>query len=173
MRKIIFIISSVVLMSCGGSSEKSENSNQTEKTSQTEVKTEATEKEVERELVEITLIAKGETMTEIAFEPKALNIPKNSRVILTLKNESVMAGMLHNFVLVALGSGQEIATAGIAAGEANSFVPADDRVIVNTKVLKMGEETTIEFDSPEVGSYHYICTFPGHYPNMIGRMNVQ
>lgn len=170
MKKISIILLSAILVSCGGNSNES---NQTKVSQKKEVKAKAANKKIERELVEITLIAKGETMTEIAFDPKVLNVPKNSRIRLTLKNESVMAGMLHNFVLVALGSGQEIATAGISAGEANSFVPKDDRVIINTKVLKMGEETTIEFDSPDVGSYHYICSFPGHYPNMIGRMNVQ
>lgn len=169
MKYIITLIISLYLISCGGSVEQN-SSMKVDKAEETTQEESATE---EKEIIEITVLAKGETMTEIAFEPKSLEIPKNTRIKLTLKNESSTAGMLHNFVLVELGSGQEIATAGISAGEANNFVPKDKRVFANTTVLNIGEETIIEFDAPPVGSYHYICSFPGHYPNMIGRMNVQ
>jgi azurin len=125
-----------------------------------------------KELVEIGIIAKGESMAEIAFEPNSINIPANSRVKLLFINKSEAEGMFHNFVLVSLGAGQEIATKGLKAGKAKDFVPKDERVIVNTPLLAMGETVTIEFDAPPKGSYHYICTFPGH-TNMVGRLNVQ
>ncbi|MEQ8907634.1 MAG: plastocyanin/azurin family copper-binding protein [Vicingaceae bacterium] len=176
IKSTLMIALSLGLFACGGTeSKKSTSSNEKaakEKTKKTEAK-QVEKKTADKEVVEITLIAKGEAMTEIAFEPKSLTIPANSRVKLTLKNESKAAGMLHNFVLVELGTGQEIATAGISAGEKNQFVPDDDRVLAYTEVSKMGESVTVEFDAPAKGSYHYICTYPGHYPNMIGRLNVE
>ena len=172
------IVAALFLVACGGGEQKAKKADSEVKTSPKktekveEAKTEE-EEPAEKELVEITLAATGETMTEIAFEPKTLTIPANSRVKLTFNNKSSMEGMLHNFVLVELGSGQEIATAGISAGKDNAFVPDDDRVIAYTEVSDIGETVVVEFDAPAKGSYHYICTFPGHYPNMIGRLNVE
>jgi len=158
------------MISCGGGTEKEVEEKKVEK----QVIEEAVEElPQEKELVEVTVIAKGESMSEIAFEPASMSIPANSKVKLTLNNQSSAEGMLHNFVLVELGTGQEIATAGIKAGSENNFVPNDDRVIAYTVVSKMGETVTIEFDAPAKGSYHYICTYPGHYPKMIGRLNVE
>lgn len=175
LTRISFLFAIALLIACGGGEQKKATKDEKKATKETTKSEQKEEPEVkkEKEVVEITLIAKGETMTEIAFEPKTLTIPANSRVKLTLKNESEADGMLHNFVLVELGSGQEIATAGIKAGEENEFVPDDKRVIAYSEVSKMGETVTLEFDAPKAGSYHYICTYPGHYPNMIGRLNVQ
>ena len=174
MKRINSILSLIListLVACGGSEKKSAKE-QSEKEPQP--KEEVTPEEpVEKEVVEITLNAVGEAMNEIAYDPKSLTVPANSRVKLTFNNKSSAEGMLHNFVLVELGSGQEIATAGIKAGKDNNFVPKDSRIFANTTMTQMGETVTIEFDAPAKGSYHYICTYPGHYPNMIGRLNVE
>jgi azurin len=156
------------LIACGGGEQKESNAEKSRQEDSQEIKAQ----EKAKQEVEIEVIAKGETMAEIAFDPKSINVPAGSTVKLTLINESEASGMLHNFVLIELGAGQEIATAGIQAGVENEFVPDDNRVIVHTEVISMGETTTITFDAPPKGSYHYICTYPGHYPNMIGRLNV-
>lgn len=114
----------------------------------------------------------GESMAEIKFEPQALSVPANSIVKLTFENKSSAEGMYHNFVLVELGSGAEISAKGITAGKDKNFVPNDDRVLAHSKVTNMGETITIEFEAPAKGSYHYICTYPGH-TSMIGRFNVE
>lgn len=181
MLRIAFtLLLGISLISCGSEqASKKEDSQKTstEEKTQTAVKDEPAEKKAdiaeEKELIEIEVVAKGEDMTAISFEPASLNIPAGSRVKLTFKNNSEAAGMYHNFVLVTLGKGQEVATAGIKAGKDNSFVPESQDVIFYTEVLDMGTSTVVEFDAPAKGSYHYICTYPGHYPNMIGRLNVQ
>lgn len=166
--KMMVVSSLSALVACGGEKPK-ESKVKSEK--KTEVQ--SVEEEVEKEIIELKVAAIGETMAEIAFEPSSINVPANSKIKLTFENKSSTAGMLHNFVLVNLGTGQDIATAGIKAGQDNNFVPKDDRVIFYTKVLDLGESTEVEFDAPDKGSYHFICTFPGHYPSMIGRFNVQ
>lgn len=162
MKKIVFLLGLGFLVACSGGEKKVET-----------VTPKAMEViEEKKEVVELTVAAIGESMAEIAFEPKLLSVPANSRIVLTFENKSTAEGMLHNFVLIELGSGTEIATAGIKAGLNNNFVPEDDRVITYTKVSSMGETLTIEFDAPVKGSYHYVCTYPGHI-NMIGRLNVE
>ena len=171
INNILSIILISTLVACGGSEKKS-TKEQTEKTPQPKEEL-APEEPKEKEVVEITVNAIGETMTEIAYDPNSITVPANSRVKLTFNNKSSADGMLHNFVLVELGSGQEIATAGIKAGKENEFIPKDNRIFANTIMTQMGETVSIEFDAPAKGSYHYICTYPGHYPNMIGRFNVE
>lgn len=178
LKGITILTLAISLIACGGSADKKTKSTReksTETKTAAEPKAEKQEQEVkkEKEIVEIELIAQGEDMTAISYEPKSLTIPAGSKVKLTLKNESQAAGMYHNFVLVTLGKGQDIASMGIKAGKDNEFVPKDENVIAYTKVVEMGGSTTIEFDAPPKGSYHYICTYPGHYPNMIGRLNVE
>ena len=163
----------LALVACGGEAKKAESSQESKATESVEEVTEAeVVEEAEKEVVEITLAAQGDDMASISFEPKSLNVPAGSRVKLTFENKSAAAGMFHNFVLVNLGTGQEVATAGIKAGQENGFVPESDDVIAYTEVVEMGNTITYEFDAPAKGSYHYICTYPGH-TNMIGRLNVE
>tara|TARA_R110000868_G_scaffold49768_2_gene160027 strand:+ start:276 stop:797 length:522 start_codon:yes stop_codon:yes gene_type:complete len=173
MKKLAIVLGLGVLIACGGNEKKETKATETKKEVVTE-EVEAIEEvvEEEKELVEITVAALGESMAEIAFEPKSISVPANSRVKLTFENKSSADGMFHNFVLVELGSGAEIATAGIKAGIDNNFVPDDKRIFASTTMSKMGETLTIEFDAPAKGSYHYVCTYPGH-TNMIGRFNVE
>lgn len=167
------IVSAFVIIGCGGTTSENKVSEKKKTEIKVAEKAEAPEVADEKKIVEITISAKGEDMMAISYEPKSISIPAGSRVKLTFKNESQAAGMYHNFVLVKLGTGQEIATMGIKVGEKNNFVPKDPNVFASTEVLEMGTTTTLEFDAPPKGSYHYICTYPGHYPNMIGRMNVE
>lgn len=175
MKRTAFILALGTLVACGGE-KKSEKKVAKAATDVVEENEEVVEEVMEivedKELIEITVAALGESMAEIAFEPKSISVPANSRVKLTFENKSSAEGMLHNFVLVELGSGAEIATAGMKVGADNNFVPDDSRVIANTKMSNMGETLTIEFDAPAKGSYHYVCTYPGH-TNMIGRFNVE
>jgi len=159
MEKLIYIILAVSLFACGEKT-KPKDMLSVEKVEKT------------KEIVEIKVNAIGESMAEIAFDPKTISVPSDTRVKLTFENKSSTEGMLHNFVLVELGSGSEIASSGIKAGKGNDFIPKDKRVLAFTKICDLGEIVTIEFDAPKKGSYHYICTYPGHI-SMIGRFNVE
>ena len=176
MKKIKYLASAILISSIGfgcgtddGSKEKNVNETSTEQTTNSETTDQVTKGEQEE--VEITIVATGNTMTEIRFEPASMTVKAGSKVIVTLVNESEAAGMHHNFILVPQGAGEEVARAALTAAESN-YVPEDDRIIVASEMTEMGEEVTFEFTAPEKGSYHYICTYPGHYPAMVGRLTV-
>jgi azurin len=122
--------------------------------------------------LEITVKALGNTMAELNFEPKEINVPTNSKIKINLRNESSVVGMNHNMVIVNMGKGGEVATAAIEAGEANQFIPSHPDLIAASPMLLPGENRTFEFETPPIGSYHFICTYPGHFPQMVGRLNV-
>jgi azurin len=81
--------------------------------------------------------------------------------------------MGHNFVLLKQGT-DVAAFAGLAAAAAaTEYIPADkSAILANTKTIGGGESDTIEFVAPAAGSYDYICSFPGHYSIMRGKLEV-
>lgn len=174
IRNIGFAFVMVSLFACGGNTSSKDNAENNSEALTEETTEEVDEFEIVSEEVAVEIIAHGETMAEIGFEPASFEVPAGSTVTLTFKNESSAAGMLHNFVLVIKGSGQEVAIAGIQAGPDNAYVPEDDRVIAHTEIVEMGNEIVFEFTAPsEPGDYEYICTYPGHYPGMVGTLTVK
>tara|TARA_R110002049_G_scaffold120471_8_gene274905 strand:- start:4260 stop:4790 length:531 start_codon:yes stop_codon:yes gene_type:complete len=161
----------VSLVACGGAEQKEETKAEaTTKTTVEKTETKTSIAAVEDMAIEVAAV--GETMMEIAFEPATMTLVEGAEVTMTFKNQSSAAGMLHNFVLIPVGIGQEIATAGISAGADGGFTPDDDRIIIATKMTTMGEELTVTFTAPAAGEYEYICTYPGHYPAMVGKLTV-
>jgi azurin len=96
-----------------------------------------------------------------------------------LKNIGKMPkqAMAHNFILVQPMPDTELNAIGIAASmAAPKYLPKDmSKVIAHTtKMLGPGESETIDFKAPtEPGAYPYICTFPGHFATMRGKLIVK
>jgi azurin len=87
----------------------------------------------------------------------------------TLKFNNVSTINQHNWVLVQAGAKDAVATAGVTAGPANSWVPPGDaRVIASTKLLDPGQSGEIRFTAPAPSTYQFVCTFPGHNFTMFG-----
>lgn len=85
--------------------------------------------------------------------------------------------MAHNWVLLQPVSEADFNAFGIAAGSAApTYIPADKAalVITHTKVLGPGESDTVSFKAPEkAGEYPFLCTFPGHFALMKGKLIVK
>ena len=162
---ILTISSLLFIASCGGAEKKEEA--KTSDTVATSVES------ATPGVANITVKVIGNTMADMAYEPSSLTLKAGDRVTLTLVNTNTMEGMLHNWVLVKLGSGQEIATAAIAAGMDKNYVPENSNVIVASALAKPNETIKLEFVAPATGSYNYICTYPGHFPKMIGKLYVE
>lgn len=122
--------------------------------------------------VEITI----EGNDRMQFDLSEIKVEAGQTVVLTLKHVGKLpkAAMGHNWVL--LKQGVDIQTFGAAASKAagNEYIPeGTEDVIVHTKLIGGGQETTIEFTAPEAGTYDYICSFPGHYALMKGKLIVE
>jgi azurin len=84
--------------------------------------------------------------------------------------------MAHNFVLLKPLSDDELAAfAASAAGKAPTFLPDDQSaVLAHTKTLGPKESDKVDFNAPSTpGEYPFICTFPGHYTLMHGKLIVK
>ena len=90
MKKIIGILSIALLFSCG-SSDKPETSIESNEANASIVN-------------EFTIKAVGNTMQEMAYDTKVLEVKAGSTVKITLVNEGIDASMIHNIVFVKKGT---------------------------------------------------------------------
>jgi azurin len=129
--------------------------------------------EPELELYEVTVKAVGNTMADMAFEPANLEIPVNAKVVLTLVNEGKDIAMQHNIVFVQFGKGEEVASEGVIAGPKKNYLSNNANIVAGSEIAEPGATVTLEFVSPSTpGSLQYICTYPGHFPKMVGTAQI-
>jgi azurin len=118
-----------------------------------------------------------ESTDAMQFTKKELKVKAGQTVKLTLKHTGKLAkaAMGHNFVLLAQGT--DVAAFGQKAAQARDteYIPKSEesKIIAHTKLIGGGESTSIEFKAPKKGTYTYICSFPGHYALMQGKLIVE
>lgn len=114
------------------------------------------------------------TLPGLLFDLPAFDVSAGARVELTFHNDD---DMLHNLLIVAPGSADEVAVQAISlglSGAEREYVPETEDVLFHTALLQPGESGTIYFTAPsEPGDYTYVCTFPGHSFTMRGTMRVR
>jgi uncharacterized cupredoxin-like copper-binding protein len=100
------------------------------------------------------------SMTDFAFQPRTLEVPRGAEVVLTLVNRGT-----HEHVLVLLDKDQPVALP-LAIDESNVLARVD---------VDVGGRETVTLRAPEEpGVYPVVCTFPGHAEaGMIGAWEVR
>jgi len=189
MKKIatsLVLMATTLMASCGGgetSSEEpklqlqSENSPKEETTVAVQDEAPAEEEAPAMDAAEsVSLVIEGND--QMRFNKPEMTVIAGQEVTLTLKHVGKLPieSMGHNWVLLAPDTdiptfGQAAATAGLE----NDHIPGDmkDQVLAYTKLIGGGEEATVTFTAPEAGEYQYICSFPGHYALMKGKLIVK
>lgn len=152
-------------IACGNQAEKPEATESQEQTTQEENTTPG-----ERE---ITVKVIGNSMADMAYDQTSITVNAGDKIKLTLINENEAEGMYHNIVFVKLGTGAEVAAEAIKAGKEKEYVPDNPNVIAASPMAAPKETVTMEFTAPEKGSYNFICTYPGHFPKMVGKLIVR
>ena len=165
LRIIVMTIFSIAISGCGGKEEKKKERFSYERTSEVSKKAESNPNDV--------VITSNDAMQ---FNKKIIKVKAGEKVKITLKHIGKMDKnvMGHNFVL--LKQGVELTKFGNSAATArdNDFIPKGTQdVIAHTKLIGGGETTVVEFDAPEVGTYQFLCSFPGHYAIMKGTFIVE
>lgn len=148
------------LSSCGGN--KNKNANQATVTASASAEQGTTNS--------LTL----EGNDEMQFNKTELRVTAGQIVTLTLKHTGKMdkITMGHDFVL--LRQGTDLAAFAHEAMNAkdSDYIPESlsASVIAHTKIIGGGESDTIQFTVAEKGTYDYICSFPGHFMMMKGKL---
>ncbi len=86
----------------------------------------------------------------------------------------------HNFVLVQPNSLEEVGLSANnmakdpIAAKNGQFIPDSKNIIAHTKMLKQGEKELLRIKAPrKPGVYPYLCSFPGHWTIMKGKLIVK
>jgi azurin len=119
---------------------------------------------------EINIASVGETM---AYDQTAFTVKTGQTVHVVLTNHATSQAMKHNWVLLNPGKEDEVATAGMTAGEKSDYVPSGDaNVLAHTSLSQPGGQVEVTFTAPPPGAYPFICTYPAHYKTMHGTLTV-
>lgn len=113
---------------------------------------------------------------QMQFAPREIRVRAGQPVRLIFENPDLM---LHNFVLVAAGAGEEVG--GLADAMATqpgalekNYIPATPKILQFTPLVKPNDRAELRFTAPAApGRYPYLCTFPGHWRIMRGELVVE
>lgn len=112
--------------------------------------------------LEVDTAAEPEDFT---FAQTDLVAPAGSTITVTLTNRTDADDEVgHNWVLVQPGAEESVLASGLAAGDDNDWLDADDPgIIAHTTLIEGGTSNSVTFEAPEPGIYTFLCTFPDHY----------
>lgn len=114
----------------------------------------------------------------LVFDTTAMEATAGQLYTVSFKNNAT--AVQHNWVLVE-NSSVDTVVAAAAASMAKARNPAGAVPPGNTKgllvampIINAGESGTVTFKAPAVGTYIFLCTFPGHYAaGMAGQLTVK
>ena len=116
---------------------------------------------------------------DMRFDQKSVTVSASCQTI-TIELEHTgrlpAAAMGHNVVLTASTDADAVAGAGLKAGAAAGYVPADDRrILAATPLIGSGQKATASLPGNRLragGAYTFFCSFPGHSALMRGTVVV-
>ena len=112
---------------------------------------------------------------QMLYDKKLIVVEAGKPVSIILINDDSMP---HNLVVTTPGAVEEIGPmAELMPPEADArgrlYVPASPKVLHATKLVEPGQQARLSFTAPkEPGDYQYVCTFPGHWRLMLGKLVV-
>ena len=111
------------------------------------------------------------------YSKNSFEVKSGQKIKLTFKNKGKLpkVAMGHNIVILKKSVDLIKFCSEAVKFPTNEYFPKgrEKDVIGRTKLLGPGEEDTIYFLAPEPGTYEYVCTFPGHFALMKGKMIVK
>jgi plastocyanin len=99
----------------------------------------------------------------LAFEQTDLNATAGQPITVQFTNP---AALQHNWVLAEPGQADALGSSG-----ADKDNPAEGFIAASNTIAN-GATDTAEVPTLDAGEYTYLCTVPGHYPSMQGRLVV-
>lgn len=152
---ILFTCIAFLLCGCGFSEQNNSNEQQRNETTELPLK-------------EVVIYAVGNTMADMKYDITEFRASPGQQVQVTLINQGTDETMQHNIVIIKQGTAENIATEAVKAGKEGNYVPSNDNVLAASGLAAPGDTVVMTFTAPELGSYEYICTYPGHFAKMRG-----
>ena len=166
--QLLSLFSVTLMFNCGGKEEKKKDGFTYEKTNTQR----GSETKADDNVANIVLTAND----MMQYNTKEIKVKSGQKVKLTLSHVGKLDVnvMGHNFVLLKKGTDLVAFATEASTQRDNKYIPKDSSdIIAHTDLIGGGQTTTIEFDAPEVGTYEFLCSFPGHYAMMRGKFIVE
>lgn len=180
MKRLLFAPALAVALffaSCGGGNDTAESTDAT--TTETEASTPAATDAPGSDIPGIDEVASTDEIVlegddQMKYDKTLFKVKAGQDVKLKLTNVGKLpaAAMSHNAVILLPGTNvQEFGEAAVTAKD-SEHIPQNmlADVVAHTKMLGPGESDEITFKLPEAGVYDFICTFPGHWGTMRGKI---
>jgi azurin len=116
---------------------------------------------------------KGNSIADMRFSPNSIDLEEGSKVKIILKNELKSKDLSQNWVLVNLGTAQDVVNKALSEDSKNDDIPKGKNIIAATPYADPSQSAEVVFAAPATGSYQYISTFPGSYPRLTGTLTVR
>ena len=115
-----------------------------------------------------------ESSDQMRFNVTELKVKSGETINLTLVHTGNLpkVAMGHNWVLLEEGTDVRNFALSAMKEKDNEYIPSTG-VIAATSLIGGGEQTSITFTAPAPGEYDFICSFPGHYGLMKGKLVVE
>jgi azurin len=165
----------VIMISCGQGEQNKNNQIDSSQTSQSVENAETSVPGIEK--LEFTDSVQLKANENMRFDKELFKVRAGKKISLILINTGAKsaASMTHNVVI--LKSGVDIADFADIAHNAKTeqYVPSslDSLIIAHTRLVGGGDSDQVEFIIPKPGVYDFICSFPGHWGTMQGKIVAQ
>lgn len=168
------------LASCGGGSESSDNTATTPDTEasapQADASSAATPGSDIPGIADVpetdNIVVTGDD--QMKFDKTLFKVKAGQQITLKLTNIGKLpaAAMSHNVVVLKPGTNVQAFGEAAVGAKDSEHIPQNmlGDVIAHTKMLGPGESDEITFTLPDAGVYDFICTFPGHFGTMHGKI---
>jgi azurin len=160
-----------LLISCGQSAENKNNSKESSPAENAETSVPGIEK------LEFTDSVQLKANENMRYDKELFKVRAGKKISLIFKNTGAKSAvsMTHNVVI--LKNGVDIADFADVAryAKAEQYVPSslDSLIIAHTRLVGGGDSDQVEFIIPKPGVYDFICSFPGHWGTMQGKIVAQ
>jgi azurin len=165
---VYVLATTMLLLSCGQAADHKSNSKESAPAENAETTVPGIEK------LEFTDSIQLKANENMRFDKELFRVRAGKKIILIFKNTGAKSAtsMAHNVVI--LKNGVDIADfADIAHNaKAEQYVPSslDSLVIAHTRLVGGGDSDHVEFIISKPGVYDFICSFPGHWGTMQGKI---
>jgi azurin len=165
----------VIMLSCGQSEQNRKNQKDSSQTTRSDENAEMSVPGIER--LEFTDSVQLKSNENMRYDRELFKVRAGKKISLIFKNTAARSAssMTHNVVI--LKNGVDIADfADIARNaKAEQYVPSslDSLIIAHTRLVSGGDSDQVEFICPKPGIYDFICSFPGHWGTMQGKIVAQ
>jgi len=167
----LYILFALLIISCK-QGDGNQNTQENVGTENTEENIETTVPGIEKlEFTDSIYLAANQNMR---FDKDLFRIKAGNKIILNFKNTEAKSemSMLHNVVVLNKGTDIVDFTEEAAKASADQYIPSKfaSSIISHTRAISGQESEQIEFTIPEPGVYYFICSYPGHWGTMQGKI---